>query len=92
MSLEDLRKKIDEVDNKVVKLLAERMRIVEQVGTEKKKLGLPIEDKEREKVVLGKVKSTAQSENISQEGIESIYKQIVTVFKNMEGVVVAFQG
>ncbi|GAJ21626.1 unnamed protein product, partial [marine sediment metagenome] len=34
MTLEDLRKKIDEVDTKIVRLLAERMRIAEGIGGE----------------------------------------------------------
>ncbi len=36
MSLEDLRKKIDEADTKIARLLAERIRIAEEIGKEKK--------------------------------------------------------
>ena len=92
MRMEELRKKIDEVDTKIVKLIAERIRIAEQVGKEKKKQGIQIEDREREKVVLEKVKSIAHSENISQEDLGSIYRQIITVSRGMQGAVVAFQG
>ena len=92
MSLEELRKKIDEADAMIVKLIAERMRIAEQVGEEKKKQGQQIEDVTREKKVLENVRNTARKENISQEGIESIYRQIVTMSKSVEGMLVAFQG
>ncbi len=92
MSLEDLRKKIDETDTKIVELIGERTRIAKEIGKKKEKLGIQIEDKEREKVVLEKVKGIAQSENISQEDIESIYRQIVTISKRVQGAVVAFQG
>ena len=92
MSLEDLRRKIDETDTKIVKLIAERIRIAEDIGKEKKGRGIQIEDREREKVVLEKVKSIAQSENINQEDLGSIYRQIVTVSKGIQGAVVAFQG
>jgi len=44
MSLEELRRKIDEADAMIVKLIAERMRIAEEVGEEKKKQGQQIED------------------------------------------------
>ncbi len=49
MSLEELRQKIDEADTKIVKLIAERIRITEEIGREKRKQGKQIEDAEREK-------------------------------------------
>jgi len=92
MSLEDLRRKIDETDAKIARLLSGRIRIAEEIGKEKNKQGKQVEDSEREKVVLEKVRSIAQEENISPESIESIYRQIITVAKSVEGIVVAFQG
>ncbi len=92
MSLEDLRKKIDEADAKIVKLLAERMRIAKEIGKEKEGQNKQVEDKGREEIVLGNVRSIAQEENISPESIENIYRQIITVAKSVEGIVVAFQG
>ncbi len=92
MSLEDLRRKIDEADAKIVRLIAERIRIAEEIGGEKRKQGKQIEDAEREKRVVENVISIAREEGINQEAIESIYRQIVTVSKNMQGTAVAFQG
>ena len=92
MSLEDLRREIDEIDARIVQLIAGRIRIAEEIGKEKRKRGIQIEDRERERVVLENVRSIAQGENISQEDLESIYRQIVTVSKGMQGIVVAFQG
>ena len=37
MSLEELRKQIDEADAKIVRLIAERIRIAEEIGKGKKK-------------------------------------------------------
>ncbi|GAH63386.1 unnamed protein product, partial [marine sediment metagenome] len=45
MSLEDLRRKIDETDARIVRLLAERIRIAEEIGKEKNKQGKQAEDK-----------------------------------------------
>jgi len=92
MSLEDLRKKIDETDTKIVKLIIERMRIAEEIGKEKRQQGKRIEDAEREEMVLENIRRIAQKENIGQEDIESIYRQIVTVSRGMQGTLVAFQG
>ena len=92
MSLEDLRGKIDETDTNIVKLIAERIRIAQEIGEEKKKRGKQIDDKEREKGVLENIKSLARDENISQEVIERIYREIVTACKRTQGKEVAFQG
>ncbi len=92
MKLEDLRRKIDETDASIVKLIAERMRIAQEIGEEKKKRGRQIDDREREKRVWENIKSIAQDENISQEVIERIYKEIVTACKRTQGREVAFQG
>jgi len=92
MSLEDLRKTIDEVDARIVRLIGERIRIAEEIGKEKKEQGKQIEDREREVRVLEHVKSIAQKEKISQEDIEGIYRQIIATSKRTEEIGVAFQG
>ena len=92
MSLEDLRKKIDEIDARIVRLIGERIRIAEAIGKEKREQGKQIEDREREARVLENVQNIARKESISQEDIESIYKQIIATAKRIEEIGVAFQG
>jgi chorismate mutase/prephenate dehydratase len=92
MSLEDLRDEIDEIDARIVELISGRMRIAEEIGKEKQKQGKHIEDRERERRVLENVRSIAQEENISQETIENIYRQILKASKGIQGTKVAFQG
>ncbi len=92
MSIEDSRRKIDETDAKIVRLIAERMRIAQEIGREKKKQGKQIEDRGREKRVLESVRSIAQKESINPDAIESIYRQIITNSKSVQGMAVAFQG
>jgi chorismate mutase/prephenate dehydratase len=92
MSLEDLRKMIDETDKNLVRLLAERTRIAAEIGEEKKKLGKQIEDASREQVVLNHVRQMASDDNLDQNTVEKIYRQIIALAKSVEGAVVAFQG
>ncbi len=92
MSLEDLRKKVDEIDSKIVRLIVERVRIAEEVGREKRKAGKQIEDVARERKVLKNVRHIAQEDNLNYEAIENIYRQIVRVSKSVQGIIVAFQG
>jgi chorismate mutase/prephenate dehydratase len=92
VSLEELRKSIDETDARIVKLIGERLKIAEEIGKRKRERGQEIEDKAREGKVLAHVKNLAKKENISPETVESIYRQIVRISKNMQGAIVAFQG
>ena len=79
-------------DAEIVRLIAGRIRIVEEIGGEKKKEGWQITDAEREKIVLEHVRKLARDESINQDDIEGIYRQIMMVAKSVEGGQVAFQG
>ena len=92
MSLEDLRKQIDRVDEQIVRLIAERMRTAQEIGQEKRQQGLPVEDLSREQEVLARVREIAEREKISVEGVEAIYRRIINLSKSVEGLRVAFQG
>lgn len=92
MSLEELRKQINETDIRIVKLIAERIKIAEEIGKKKREEGKQIEDREQEKIIFKNVKSIARGEGVSQEDIESIYRQIITASKRIQGIRVAFQG
>mgnify|MGYP001052737688 CR=1 FL=1 len=84
MSLEDLRKKVDKTDAKIIRLIAERIRISEEIGKEKKRQGRQIGDTERERKVLENVRKMARDEKISPEDIESIYRQIIIASKRVQ--------
>ena len=92
MNLDDLRKKIDEIDNRIVELISERIKVAEDIGLDKKEKNKLIEDRERERRVLKHVKELARDNSISPNDIEEIYRQIIDVSKKIQSVKVAFQG
>ena len=55
MSLEELRKRIDEIDHQLVKLLNERARFVVEIGKFKNKTASPVYAPDREKEVLARI-------------------------------------
>ncbi len=55
MTLEELRKKIDELDHQLVKLLNERARVVVEIGKLKTKTDKPVYAPDREKVVFARI-------------------------------------
>ena len=56
MDIADWRKKIDEVDRRLVELLSERARAAVEIGRLKRDTSLPIYEPERERVVFENVR------------------------------------
>lgn len=52
--LHELRKRIDMIDEQIIELLDERVRIAREIGEIKRELGLPTRDERREEEVLRK--------------------------------------
>jgi chorismate mutase/prephenate dehydratase len=92
MSLDDLRKRIDDIDARIVELISERIKTAEEIGQGKKKQKKTIEDRERENRVLQHVRDLARKKDIYQGDIENIYEHIVNACKKIQEVTVAFQG
>jgi chorismate mutase/prephenate dehydratase len=92
MNLDDLRQKIDDIDARIVKLIAERQEISKEIGKGKRKASRVIEDRERELRVLKHVRALARDKKISPGDVENIYRQIISASKKIQGIAVAFQG
>jgi len=92
MNIEELRRKIDAIDARIVELIAERQDISREIGKGKKKTSRLIEDRERELKVLRNVRGLARAQKISPADIENIYRQIIDASKKIQGVAVAYQG
>ena len=76
MDLDSIRQEIDQIDDQIVKLLEERMYLVEQVVTYKKASGKPILDTKREEVIFKKVRSRVSNKNY-QETIVATFSDIL---------------
>ena len=73
-------------------MVASRFRLAEQIGAEKKKQQSPVMDMEREKKVLEAVKKLAAEAGISDSSMEEIYREIINLCRNSQGIKVAFLG
>ncbi len=89
MSLEDLRADIDDVDTRIVKLVAERLGTARKIGALKRK---QVQDTAREKDVIGHVRQLAAKEGISPDDVERLFQLIMAVSRSIQGTEVAFQG
>ena len=75
--LEEWRRRIDEIDEQIVKLLGERTRLALQIGREKRSRDLPLRSPERELEVLARVTQAGNYTPLSTEAILKIYRTIL---------------
>lgn len=74
-ALDEVRQRIDELDDRLSVLLAERLALSSQVAKVKAELNMAIKDSSREKDVLTKV-GKASSDPVVSDAIKTIYSQI----------------
>lgn len=75
--LDKVRTDIDRINDRIVELLAERMKLAEIVVEEKRKTGLPIVNKEREEKIIRSVREKARTYDIDEDYIEEIFRSII---------------
>lgn len=92
MSTDELRRKIDALDDDLVRLLADRVKVSRIIGEEKEKAGLPVLDAAREHRVLERVRARAQALGVDARDIERIYERVMDATKAVQHTTVAFQG
>lgn len=76
MDLDIIRQEIDQIDDQIVKLLEERMHLVEGVVAYKKASGKPILDTTREAVIFEKVRNRVEDKRY-QETIVATFSDIL---------------
>jgi chorismate mutase len=88
MTLDDLRRDIDRVDEVLVRLLNERARRVCEIGRLKKELGIEIYQPDREKDVLNHVRQVASEGPLGPEAIGRLFERIIDEARRLERRVV----
>jgi chorismate mutase len=83
MSVEDWRRKIDEIDRKLVELLNERSHCVLEIGRIKKVDGSPLYQPDRERQVLAATEQ-ANRGPLSGEAIRRLFERILDEARSVE--------
>ncbi len=83
MTIDDLRLKIDSIDNTLLKLYNERMDLVHQVGELKNTTGTPIYRPEREQAILNRLKSQNNGK-LTDAAIDALFLEMFAVARNLE--------
>ena len=77
--IQHLRRRIDEIDNQILKALSERSKICKAIGDVKKKQGLAIKDPDRENQVFKRIKEKSAQFALDPVQIEAVYREIVNI-------------
>ncbi len=83
MTLDELRVKIDTIDNTLLKLYNERMELVHKVGEVKNITGAPIYRPEREQAILNRLKKQNEGK-LTDDAIDALFLEMFAVARNLE--------
>ena len=83
MDIEDWRKKIDELDRKLVALISERALAAVEIGRLKRNTSLPIYEPDRERIVFENVQE-ANRGPLPGRDLVRIYERIIDVMRNIQ--------
>jgi chorismate mutase len=78
-----LRQQIDTIDRRLLELLAERLRVVHQVGDQKREKGLAVFDPVREEALLENLVRNAPHV-LDEQAVRAIFQAIVSESRRLE--------
>jgi chorismate mutase-like protein len=82
-ALAGFRDRIDDLDRRILELLSERTRIVEEIGRVKRHLSLPIYEPRREDEVFENVTSHNQGP-LSADSVKRVFERIIDEMRNVQ--------
>ncbi len=80
LTMADIRKEIDRIDENLIKLLADRQRCVEKAIVVKKRDGLPARDDARIAQVIDHVRVLARGHKVDPALVEAMWTEMVEWF------------
>lgn len=83
MNLDEYRKDINKIDEKLSELFQERLMIVEKIALYKKEHDIEIYDKTREEQVVINALNTLKNEKFSEE-IKEFFKSMMDISKSYQ--------
>lgn len=83
MTLAHFRKKIDQLDRQLVRMLSQRGRAAQQIGRLKRRTRLAIYEPRRESVILGNVRK-ANRGPLTDRQLADIYRRIIRAMRELQ--------
>jgi chorismate mutase len=82
--LDALRGRIEDIDDRIIALLAERIRLAHQVGAAKRSAGLPALDPPREAAVVRRAGTQARAAGMEDEDVRYIFWHIIAMTRRAQ--------
>ena len=82
--LKELRVFIDDLDRRIVRLLNERVSIVEDIGRVKRDADMPVVEPDREARVFENVRSVTSDDPLAQEAMQRIFERIIEEMRQIQ--------
>jgi chorismate mutase len=83
MNIDDWRKRIDELDQKLVELLNRRAQCAVEIGRLKRNTNLPVYEPDREKLILENV-CRANRGPLSDDDLKRVYERMIDVMRTIQ--------
>ena len=74
-----LRKRIDEIDEQILRFLKERIDICENIGTIKREHELPVKDPSRENEQYLRITELASKLGLDPQEVRDVYREIIAM-------------
>jgi len=84
MGLQEHRSEIERIDEQIIRLIDQRIRISKKIFEAKRAEGKPISDPEREKRVLSRAMDLATELNLDAGAIKSIFETLISMSVNKQ--------
>src|SRR2546423_13796859 len=85
MSIEEWRRKIDEIDSKLVELFNERSKCAIEIGKIKHAENLRVYDPAREREILRRIKA-ANPGPLDDEGLQRVFERVIDECRRIERI------
>ena len=82
-ALDELRDRLDRIDDQMAALYQERMEVCKEVGEYKVKTGRKVFDRQREKEKLADVASKITGD-FNKKGIQELYQQLMSLSRKLQ--------
>lgn len=91
MALEQIREKLDCIDEQILSLYEQRMELCEQVGKDKVKTGKKVYDRKREEEKLAVLNEKTVNEK-NRKGVRELFEQIMSVSRKLQYQILGEHG
>jgi chorismate mutase len=79
-----LRRRIDEIDEQILRFLKERVEICKIIGKTKREHGIPLRDHQREDKLYRRIVRRASELGLNPRDVRAVYQEIIAMSRHVQ--------